>query len=183
VYNLGKDLWENFLKNIQYNIGGNNYSLEDMSYVLFKKKIFFQKSKYTPKNFVKKNSIDFSKEKNIFQDAFPLLPLLLYIPTKEFFKITIYAKSDLQDQIFAKITTSILTMILWNERNKALSLSGLLFIFDPNFLNKGYSKYKDYIKNDIYKILKGKKYKKLAIKQIKWELCFDNLLEYTFIEE
>ena len=183
VYNLGKDLWENFLKNIQYNIGGNNYSLEDMSYVLFKKKIFFQKSKYTPKNFVKKNSIDFSKEKNIFQDAFPLLPLLLYIPTKEFFKITIYAKSDLQDQIFAKITTSILTMILWNERNKALSLSGLLFIFDPNFLNKGYSKYKDYIKNDIYKILKGKKYKKLAIKQIKWELCFDNLLEYKFIEE
>ena len=183
VYNLGKDLWENFLKNIQYNIGGNNYSLEDMSYVLFKKKIFFQKSKYTPKNFVKKNSIDFSKEKNIFQDAFPLLPLLLYIPTKEFFKITIYAKSDLQDQIFAKITTSILTMILWNERNKALSLSGLLLIFDPNFLNKGYSKYKDYIKNDIYKILKGKKYKKLAIKQIKWELCFDNLLEYKFIEE
>ena len=183
VYNLGKDLWENFLKNIQYNIGGNNYSLEDMSYVLFKKKIFFQKSKYTPKNYVKKNSIDFSKEKNIFQDAFPLLPLLLYIPTKEFFKITIYAKSDLQDQIFAKITTSILTMILWNERNKALSLSGLLFIFDPNFLNKGYSKYKDYIKNDIYKILKGKKYKKLAIKQIKWELCFDNLLEYKFIEE
>ena len=183
VYNLEKDLWENFLKNIQYNIGGNNYSLEDMSYVLFKKKIFFQKSKYTPKNFVKKNSIDFSKEKNIFQDAFPLLPLLLYIPTKEFFKITIYAKSDLQDQIFAKITTSILTMILWNERNKALSLSGLLFIFDPNFLNKGYSKYKDYIKNDIYKILKGKKYKKLAIKQIKWELCFDNLLEYKFIEE
>ena len=183
VYNLGKDLWENFLKNIQYNIGGNNYSLEDMSYVLFKKKIFFQKSKYTPKNYVKKNSIDFSKEKNIFQDAFPLLPLLLYIPTKEFFKITIYAKSDLQDQIFAKITTSILTMILWNERNKALSLSGLLLIFDPNFLNKGYSKYKDYIKNDIYKILKGKKYKKLAIKQIKWELCFDNLLEYKFIEE
>ena len=183
VYNLGKDLWENFLKNIQYNIGGNNYSLEDMSYVLFKKKIFFQKSKYTPKNFVKKNSIDFSKEKNIFQDAFPLLPLLLYIPTKEFFKITIYAKSDLQDQIFAKITTSILTMILWNERNKALSLSGLLLIFDPNFLNKGYSKYKDYIKNDIYKILKGKKYKKLAKTQIKWELCFDNLLEYKFIEE
>ncbi len=183
VYNLGKDLWENFLKNIQYNIGGNNYSLEDMSYVLFKRKIFFQKSKYTPKNYVKKNSIDFSKEKNIFQNAFPLLPLLLYIPTKEFFKITIYAKSDLQDQIFAKITTSILTMILWNERNKALSLSGLLFIFDPNFLNKGYSKYKDYIKNDIYKILKGKKYKKLAIKQIKWELCFDNLLEYKFIEE
>ena len=183
VYNLGKDLWENFLKNIQYNIGGNNYSLEDMSYVLFKKKIFFQKSKYTPKNYVKKNSIDFSKEKNIFQDAFPLLPLLLYIPTKEFFKITIYAKSDLQDQIFAKITTSILTMILWNERNKALSLSGLLFIFDPNFLNKGYSKYKDYIKNDIYKILKGKKYKKLAKTQIKWELCFDNLLEYKFIEE
>ena len=183
VYNLGKDLWENFLKNIQYNIGGNNYSLEDMSYVLFKKKIFFQKSKYTPKNYVKKNSIDFSKEKNIFQDAFPLLPLLLYIPTKEFFKITIYAKSDLQDQIFAKITTSILTMILWNERNKALSLSGLLLIFAPNFLNKGYSKYKDYIKNDIYKILKGKKYKKLAIKQIKWELCFDNLLEYKFIEE
>ena len=183
AYNLGKELWENFLKNIQYNIGGNNYSLEDMIYVLFKRKIFFQKNKYSPKNFVKKNSVDLSKEKNIFQEIFSLLPFLLYIPTKEFFKIIIYEKSDLQAQILAKITTTILTMILWNEQSKTLSLSGLLLAFDPNFLNKGYTKYKDYLKNNIYAILKGKKYKKMAIKQINWELSFDNLLQYKFIEE
>ena len=74
-------------------------------------------------------------------------------------------------------------MILWNEQSKTLSLSGLLLAFDPNFLNKGYTKYKDYLKNNIYAILKGKKYKKMAIKQINWELSFDNLLQYKFIEE
>ena len=76
-----------------------------------------------------------------------------------------------------------MTLILWNEETKTLSISGLLLAFDPNFINKGYSKYKDYFKNNIYKVLKGKKYKKMAIKQIKWELSFDNLLDYKFIEE
>ena len=183
AYNLGKDVWENFFKNIQYNIGGNNYSLDDMLYSLFRKKIFFTNTKYYPKNYVKKNSVNFSKEKNTSQDIFLLLPLLLYIPTKEFFKLIIYVKSDLQAQLLARLTTIILTLILWNEETKTLSISGLLLAFDPNFINKGYSKYKDYFKNNIYKVLKGKKYKKMAIKQIKWELSFDNLLEYKFIEE
>ena len=183
AYNLGIDVWENFFKNIQYNIGGNNYSLDDMLYSLFRKKIFFTNTKYYPKNYVKKNSVNFSKEKNTSQDIFLLLPLLLYIPTKEFFKLIIYVKSDLQAQLLARLTTIILTLILWNEETKTLSISGLLLAFDPNFINKGYSKYKDYFKNNIYKVLKGKKYKKMAIKQIKWELSFDNLLEYKFIEE
>ena len=183
TYNLGKELWDNFFKNIQYNIGGENYSLEDMIYILFKKKIFFQNSKYTPKNYVNKNSIDLTKEKNISQDIFLFLPLLLYIPTKEFFKPVIYVKGDFQAQILAKLTNTILTLILWNEQSKTLSLSGLILAFDQNFLRKGYSKYKEYIKRDIYYIIKGKKYKKMAIKQINWELSFDNLLEYKVIEE
>ena len=83
----------------------------------------------------------------------------------------------------AKLTNTILTLILWNEQSKTLSLSGLILTFDQNFLRKGYSKYKEYIKRDIYYIIKGKKYKKMAIKQINWELSFDNLLEYKVIEE
>jgi hypothetical protein len=183
TYNLGKELWDNFFKNIQYNIGGENYSLEDMIYILFKKKIFFQNSKYTPKYYVIKNSIDLANEKNISKDIISFLPLLLYIPTKEFFKLVIYVKGDFQAQILAKLTNTLLTMILWNEGNKTLSISGLILAFDINFLHKGYSKYKEYIKSDIYKIIKGKKYKKMAIKQIRWELSFDNLLEYKVIEE
>ena len=81
-----------------------------------------------------------------------------------------------------RISNIILFLINWNEENKTLSLNGLLVIED-NFLNKGYSKYKPYIKENIYKILKGKKYKKMALKQMNWDLSFDNLLQYNYVEE
>ena len=108
--------------------------------------------------------------------------MLLYIPTKEFYKPLIYDNVDIQSLIMARISNNILTMIKWNEENKTLSLNGLLNVVD-NFASKGYTKYKPYIKEKIYKVLKGKKYKKLAIKQMNWELSFDNLLEYTFIDD
>ena len=172
--------WEDLFKNIFYNIGGNPYSFEDMLYILFEKNIFFQKSKYSSKVYVKNNIIKLSKDKNISKDLVFITPLLLYIPTKEFFKPIIYEDNEeLKDEIMTRISNTLLYEIRWEENNKTLNLSELMIIQDTNFLGKGYSKYKPFIREDIYKILKGKKYKRAAIRQMKWELCFDNLLEYT----
>ena len=179
---INKNLWERIFKNIKYNIGGKNFSFEDMLYILFKKNIFFPKNKYTPNNYVKKNVVDISKAKNIDQDLAFISPLLLYIPTKEFYKPIIYEQNEIQGLILARMTNSIFTMIKWNANNKTLTLNGLLIIED-NFINKGYEKYKPFIKEEIYNVLKGKKYKKMALKQMNWELSFDNLLEYTYLED
>ena len=175
-----RESWEKFLKNIQYNIGGNNFSFVDMLYILFKKNIFFPESKYSPKDYVKKNIVDISKEKGISQDIIFISPLLLYIPTREFFKPILFDKIDLQSQIMARLSTSILALIKWDPESKILHLGGLLCT-EANFEAKGYSKYKPYIKDEIFKILKGKKYKKTT-RLLNWELCFDNLLEYKLID-
>ena len=74
-------------------------------------------------------------------------------------------------------------MIKWNSKDKILSLNGLFIYLEDNFLEKGFSKYKAYIRDDVYTIIKKKKYKKMAIKKMNWALSFDNLLKYTFSEE
>ena len=144
------------------------------------KNIFFPESKYSPKDYVKKNIVDISKEKGISQDIIFISPLLLYIPTREFFKPILFDKIDLQSQIMARLSTSILALIKWDPESKILHLGGLLCT-EANFEAKGYSKYKPYIKDEIFKILKGKKYKKTT-RLLNWELCFDNLLEYKLID-
>ena len=180
---FNKNFWDNCFKYVQYNIGGNNYSFEDMIYILFKKNIFSPTKKYSPKNYVKKNVIDLSKEKNINQKEVFITPILLYLPTKEFYKPIIYEDSDIQSQITARIYNSLLTMIKWNSKDKILILNGLFIYLEDNFLEKGFSKYKAYIRDDVYTIIKKKKYKKMAIKKMNWALSFDNLLKYTFSEE
>ena len=183
AYAIGKNFWENFFKNIKFNIGGNKFSFEDMLYILFKKNIFFPKNKYSPKEYVKKQVVDLTKEKNISQELIFISPLLLYIPTKEFFMPIIYDSNDLQSIIMARISNIMLFLLNWNEEIKTLYLNGILSLPELNFANKGYTKYKPYIKENIYQILKGKKYKKLSLRQMNWELSFDNLLNYINIEE
>ena len=183
AYAIGKNFWENFFKNIKFNIGGNKFSFEDMLYILFKKNIFFPKNKYSPKDYVKKQVVDLTKEKNISQDLIFISPLLLYIPTKEFFMPIIYEPNDLQSIIMARISNIMLFLLNWNEEIKTLYLNGILSLPELNFANKGYTKYKPYIKENIYYIMKGKKYKKLSLRQMNWELSFDNLLNYINIEQ
>ena len=71
-----------------------------------------------------------------------------------------------------------------NQVEKIVDMSVRAFETDVNdFVKKGYTKYKPYIKEEIYDIMKRKKYKKMTIKQMNWELSFDNLLNYTFVDE
>ena len=180
---VNQNFWENFFKSIQYNIGGNVFSFEDMLFILFKKNIFFPKNKYSPKDYVKKNLVDLSKDKTIPQEYVFVTALLLYLPTKEFYKPIIYEKNEIQNLITMRLYNSTLNLIKWNKENKTLSLNGLSLILGDDFVKKGYTKYKPYIKEEIYDIMKRKKYKKMTIKQMNWELSFDNLLNYTFVDE
>jgi hypothetical protein len=82
-----------------------------------------------------------------------------------------------------RLYNSTLNLIKWNKENKTLSLNGLSLILGDDFVKKGYTKYKPYIKEEIYDIMKRKKYKKMTIKQMNWELSFDNLFNYTFVDE
>ena len=175
--------WENCFKYVQYNIGGNNYSFEDMLYILFKKNIFFPQKKYSPKGYVKKQVVDLSKEKGISQEEVFVSPLLLYLPTKEFYKPIIYEENDIQSQITARLYNNILAIIKWNAKDKILSLSELLIYVEDKFIEKGFQKYKAFIREDVYTIIKKKKYKKMSIKKMNWALSFDNLLKYSIIEE
>ena len=175
--------WENCFKYVQYNIGGNNYSFEDMLYILFKKNIFFPQKKYSPKSYVKKQVVDLSKEKGISQEEVFVSPLLLYLPTKEFYKPIIYEENDIQSQITARLYNNILAIIKWNAKDKILSLSELLIYVEDKFIEKGFQKYKAFIREDVYIIIKKKKYKKMSIKKMNWALSFDNLLKYSIIEE
>ena len=82
-----------------------------------------------------------------------------------------------------RLSNGILASMKWNKETKILSVKELILLLEDDFIKKGFTKYKAYIKEEIYEIIKKKKYKKMSIKQINWELSFDNLLHYNIIED
>ena len=173
-----KDIWKNFFSNIKYNIGGYNFSFEDMLYIIFKKNIFFPNNAYNPRDYVKKYALNITKEKNIKD----ITPFLLYLPNKSFFKPIIYQESCLDEEIMKRTINFLLCFIRWSENEESIHIDEILLITDPTFLNKGIKNYKNLINERIYKVIEGKKYKKMSVRPMKWELSFDYLLEEAHIE-
>ena len=173
-----KENWKNLICNIKYNLGGYNFSFEDMLYILFQKNIFFPNEEYKPRNYVKKNIIDISKEKDIIN----LTPFLLYLPNKEFLKPIIYESYNVDSNIMKRTVNYLFSFIRYNENTEEININELIFISEPNFLPKGIKKYKSFIDEKIYKIIKHKKYKRVSVKSMKWELSFDYLLDEVSIE-
>ena len=173
-----KDAWKNFLSNIKYNIGGYNFSFEDMLYILFKKNIFFPNNEYKPRDYVKKNILNIMKEKQIKE----ISPFLLYLPNKSFFKPIIYQIGCLDGDIMKRTINFLLCLIKYNENEESIDIDEIVLITDPTFLNKGIKNYKNLINERIYKIIEGKKYKKISVRPMKWELSFDYILKEAYIE-
>ena len=173
-----KDIWKNFLSNIKYNIGGYNFSFEDMLYIIYKKNIFFPNNEYKPRDYVSKNSLNITKEKDIKD----ITPFLLYLPNKSFFKPIIYQKNNLDGDIMKRTINFLLCFIKWNEKEESIDIDEIVLITDPTFLNKGIKNYKSLINERIYKVIEGKKYKKMSVRSMKWELSFDYLLREAHIE-
>ena len=172
-------MWENFLKNIKYSIGGFNFSFEDIMYILFQKNIFFPNEKYIPRDYVKKHILDLSKEE------ISISPILLFLPINDFCKPIIYDENDFDSDIEKRNVNSLFGFIRWDTNKQIITFSGLLFILEPKFLiNKDYKKYKSFIDTNIYKKIKRVAHKKseAIIKPMKWDMSFDYLLEETCIE-
>ena len=173
-----KEIWKNFFHNIKYNIGGFNFSFEDMLYILFQKNVFIRNQDYTPREYVKKNIINLSQDKNALKKV---NPFLLFLPNKEFFRPIIYEENNIESDLEKRCTNYFLCNLSIDE-NETLKISELIFIFEPDFLGKGLKKYKDFLDKKLYKLIKHKKYKKRVIKHVKWEMCFDYLHEDAFME-
>ena len=175
-----KDIWRNFFRNIKYIIGSYYFSFEDMLYIIFKKNIFFPNDEYIPPDYVQENAIDFSKDKVKDKDKdkdnindIAITPFLLYLPTGHFIGPIIYNESNLENEIKERIKKFLSHFIKWNENSEIINVNGLILISEPSFVKK----YKKFIEENIYNILKLKKYKRMSIMKMKWDLCFDYLFE------
>jgi hypothetical protein len=172
-----KDIWRNFFRNIKYNLGGNNFSFEDMLYILFKKNIFFPNDDYIPSEHVQANVINLSKgtdaqkDKDIYNDI-KIAPFLLYLPNGQFMRPIIYNVFNLESEIKERITVFLSHFIKWNAKEEIIFVNELIVISDSSLVKK----YKEFIQDSIYKIVKLKKYKRMSIIPMKWDICFNGLL-------
>ena len=173
-----KEIWQNFFKNIKYDIGGLHFSFEDILYIIFHKNIFYQNDKYIPRDYVQKYAIDLSKD-DTFKEV--INPLLLFLPNKEFFSPIIYDENNIESDIEKRYSNYYFCFIRWDENNEIIYLNQLILLFEPDFFKK-IKEYESFIDRSIYKVIKHKKYKKKVIIPFKWEMSFDYLLEEAFLE-
>ena len=159
--------WKSFLKNVKYIIGGNQYSFNDIQYIIFKK-LFFFSSGYKPGDAAKKNVIN-QKLKSIDNN-----PFCLYIPTNEFLKPIIFEEDNLEKDLLKRKINYIFSFIRID--NKKINISELFLNYEPNFFNiKIVNKYKDILDRTIYDIIIKKQYSDISTKNLKWEMSFDFL--------
>ena len=172
-----KDDWKYFFKNVIYIIGGKKYSFNDMQYVLFKRPLFFTSS-YKENNELKKLRVDKADDSKNLEKKYPLInnPFVIYLPTKEFLKPTIFNENELEIQMNKRIE-EYLDKYIYVDESKNIILPELLTNYNSRFLYKEYKKYQQILKEDIYSLIKEKKYKRNVILNLEFKLDFDNLLE------
>ena len=172
-----KDDWKYFFQNVVYYIGNKKYTFNDMQYILFKRPLFFPSS-YKTKDEIKKYRIDKVDDAKNYEKKYELInnPFGISLPTKEFLKPSILKESDLDDIMNKRIEDFFEKYIYIDEANN-INLPELLLNYSSRFLYKEYKKYHQYMKPNIYNLIKEKKYKKNIVINIEFKLDFDNLLE------
>lgn len=171
--NTEKD-WRNFMKNVYYNIGGIEFSFNDMQYILFDKIIFFDTSYRAPQN-LKEFSVLASKNKYDKGEDIELSYFSLYLPTKELLGPQVVSEDDC-DCYMPFRTTNYFTSFVRME-NKKLILPAFVTMVEPKFLKEGLAKYKNCLDSQLYDIIDKRKYKETVKRKISWELNFEYLLK------
>ena len=172
----GQDDWKYFFQNVSFAIGDKNYTFNDMQYILFKKPLFFGSS-YKSNDSYKKFRIDKTEDVKTMEKKYSLLynPFLLYLPTKDFPKPIIFKENEFEYQMNERIKNYTTNFIYIEEKN--IFLPELLTNYYPRFLYKEYKKFNQLLKDDIYYLIKEKKYKGHFIKPFDWRLDFENILD------
>ena len=172
----GQDDWKYFFQKVSFIIGGKNYSFNDMQYLLYKKPLFFGSS-YKPIDTYKKLRIDKTEDAKTLEKKYSLLynPFLVYLPTKDFPKPIIFKENEFEYQFNERIK-KYLSNFIYIEGNN-IYLPENLTNYYPRFLYKEYKKFNQLLKDNIFYLIKEKKYKGHFIKPFDWRLDFENLLD------
>ena len=159
----GEKVWKKFFKNVKFNIGGKNYSFNDIQYIIFKKPSFISSSYKAPDEIKQLNIDKISGEKK-FDDYEKLIPFVLYLPIKNFLYPSLFTFDNIEKQVKERINKYI-NKLIWFDNKNHLCCSELLL------------KYESYFNQVVYNKIKDKKYKKLNNQKIMWKLNFDSLIE------
>ena len=168
--------WNSFFKTMKYDIGGNNYSFQDMQYTIYKKILFFPRI-YEINDNLKKFRVHKAEDAKVLEKKYPLLynPFQIYMPLKGFIKPIIFDENQLENQFKQRIKEYFNKFIEINKN--IIFLPELLIEFYHDFIFKDYKKFQSLINPELYTFIKEGKYKSFSSRNIEWILNFDNLIE------
>ena len=174
-----QNFWKAVFKNVQFNLGGNKFSFEDMMYIIFRKNVFFPSDIYFPNNQLSKYVIDPSKDKDFLNDKIYITPFLLFLPNNAFCQPVIYDISSLEKTIAQRNYNFILDNVKFDKNSDSIKVNQLIISFDPKFLEKIKEKKNKYYNDlEFSKLVQNKKYK-LVVEPMNWEISFDFLSKTT----
>ena len=169
--------WRYFFANVHFNIGGYDFSFNDMQYILFDKILFFNNS-YRPSNHVKEMTVSTAmraeKESKRKYEAIDISYFCLYLPTKELPGPKIITKEECDCQMLY-CSTNYFNGFLYVDSFDNLLIPELVLMVEPQFLGKNLEKYKGCLGSDIYELIENKAYKETIKTKISWELNFEYL--------
>ena len=171
----GEKIWKKFFKNVKFDIGGKNYSFNDIQYIIFKKPSFISSSYKAPDE-IKNLNIDKINGDKKFDDYEKLIPFVLYLPLKNFLYPSLFTFDNIEKQVKERINKYINKLVWFDDKNH-LCCSELLLKYESNIFGRGIKKYESYFNPVVYNKIKDKKYKKLNNQKIMWKLNFDSLIE------
>ena len=188
--------WKKFFKNIFFDIGGYNYSFNDIQYIIFNK-LIFSSSKYKPEEYVKESSIYILRKERTMSSPFLMVNDLnrmrnnniiiepinnlnediyisyfsLYIPNLSTLYPKIFSLKKINEEMRLRDKEHFIYFI--HKDNNDLYIHELIFKVEKKFIEKDVlQNYIDELDKDMYFYIKNKKYKNLRKTKIKWQLDF-----------
>ena len=166
--------WKKFFNNVVYNIGGTEFSFNDMEYILFKKS-YFLSSAYKPNQFVKNLNMDKLEGDFKLNEYHKLIPYILSLPIKGFLSPMLFKEENIENDVNKRIKKYLKKLVFIDSKNY-LCCFDVLLKFDMYIFGKEIKKYENFFSPELYCIIKNKKYKKLIQQKILWQLDFESFL-------
>ena len=170
--------WRYFFTNVHFNIGGYEFSFNDMQYILFDKILFFNNS-YRPSSYVKEMTVSMAvkaekESKSKKNECIDISYFCLYLPTKELPGPKIITEEECDCQMLY-CSTNYFNGFLYVDAFYNLRIPELVLMVEPQFLGKNLERYKGCLGSDIYELIENKAYKECIKTKISWELNFEYL--------
>ena len=169
--------WRYFFTNVHFNIGGYEFSFNDMQYILFDKILYLNNS-YRPLSYVKEMAVSTAlkteKDKYKKNECIDVSYFCLYLPTKELPGPKIITEEECDCQMLY-CSTNYFNGFLFVDAFYNLHIPELVLMVEPQFLGKGLGKYKGCLGSDVYELIENKAYKECVKTKVAWELNFEYL--------